>query len=165
MVFIENETQYNVKERIKNIIIWFILYKFYIQTHQYVPQIQRKCKSLSCVWLFVTPWTTQSLEFSRPEYWSGCLSLLQGIFPIQGLNPGLLHCRKILYQLSHQGSPRILEWVAYPFSRGSSWPRNQTRVSCISGGFFTDWAMREANRYRGKTRNSTKIKNLCIVTQ
>ena len=114
MVFIENETQYNVKERIKNIIIWFILYKFYIQTHQYVPQIQRKCKSLSCVWLFVTPWTTQSLEFSRPEYWSGCLSLLQGIFPIQGLNPGLLHCRKILYQLSHQGSPRILEWVACP---------------------------------------------------
>ena len=35
-----------------------------------------------------------------------------GVFP----NPGLLHCRQILYQLSHQGSPRILEWVAYPFS-------------------------------------------------
>ena len=32
------------------------------------------------------------------------LSLLQGIFPTQGLNPGLLHCRQILYQLSHQGS-------------------------------------------------------------
>ena len=46
--------------------------------------------------------------------------LLQGIFPTQGLNPGLLHCRWILYQLSHKGSPRILEWVAYPFSRGSS---------------------------------------------
>ena len=35
----------------------------------------------------------------------GCLSLLQGIFPTQGSNPGLLHCRQILYQLSHQGSP------------------------------------------------------------
>ena len=35
----------------------------------------------------------------------GSLSLLQGIFPIQGWNPGLLHCRQILYQLSHQGSP------------------------------------------------------------
>ena len=46
----------------------------------------------------------------------GSLSLLQGIFPTQGLNPGLLHCRPILYQLSHQGSPRILEWVAYPLS-------------------------------------------------
>ena len=35
----------------------------------------------------------------------GSRSLLQGIFPIQGLNPGLPHCRRILYQLSHQGSP------------------------------------------------------------
>ena len=62
----------------------------------------------------------------------------------QGLNPGLPHCRPILYQLSHKGSPRILEWVAYPFSSESSWPRNQTRVSCIAGGFFTNWAIREA---------------------
>ena len=73
----------------------------------------------------------------------GSLSLLQEIFPIQGSNPGLLHCRWILYQLSHKGSPRILEWVAYPFSCGSSWPRNQTGVSCIAGGFFTNWAIRE----------------------
>ena len=50
----------------------------------------------------------------------GILSLLQGIFPTQGLNPGLPHSRQILYQLSHNGSPRILEWAAYPFSRGSS---------------------------------------------
>ena len=42
------------------------------------------------------------------------LSLLPGIFPTQGLNPGLPHCWQILYQLSHKGSPRILEWVAYP---------------------------------------------------
>ena len=47
----------------------------------------------------------------------GSLSLLQGIFPTQGSNPGLPHCRQILYQLSHKGSPRILEWVACPFSR------------------------------------------------
>ena len=46
----------------------------------------------------------------------GCHTLLQGIFPTQGSNPGLLHCRWILYQLNHKGSPRILEWVAYPFS-------------------------------------------------
>ena len=73
-----------------------------------------------------------------------CLSLLQGIFPIQGSNPGLLHCRQILYQLSHKGSPRTLEWVAYPFSSGASWPRNGTGVSCIAGGFYTKWAAREA---------------------
>ena len=72
------------------------------------------------------------------------LSLLQGIFPTQGSNPGLPHCRWILYQLSHKGSPRILDWVAYPFSRGSSQPRNWTRVSCTAGRFFTNWATREA---------------------
>jgi len=66
-----------------------------------------------------------------------CYALLKGIFPTQGSNPGLPHCRWILYRLSHWGSPRILEWVAYPFSRGSSRPRNQTGVSLIAGRFFT----------------------------
>ena len=72
------------------------------------------------------------------------LHLEKGMFPTQGSNPGLPHCKQILYQLSHKGSPRILEWVAYPFCRGSSWSRNQTRVSCIAGRFFINWAMREA---------------------
>ena len=71
-----------------------------------------KWKSLSHVQLFATLWTIQSMEFSRPEYWS----LLQGIFSSQGSNPGLLHCRQILYQVSHKRRPRISEWVAYPFS-------------------------------------------------
>ena len=52
----------------------------------------------------------------------GSHSILQGIVPTQGSNPGLPHCRWILYQLSHKGSPRILERVAYPFSSGSSDP-------------------------------------------
>ena len=68
------------------------------------------------------------------------------IFPTQGLNPGLPHCRQILYQLSHKGSPRILEWVAYPFFSRSSWPRNQTGVSCIAGRFFTNSAIRELEK-------------------
>ena len=63
----------------------------------------------------------------------GCHSPLQRIFPTQGLNPGSPHCRWILYHLSHQGSTSILEWVAYTFSRGSSWPRDWTGVSCIAG--------------------------------
>ena len=67
----------------------------------------------------------------------GCCALLQGIFPTQGSNSGLSHCRQILYRLSHQGSPRILEWVAYPLSRGSSQPRDCTQVSCIASRFFT----------------------------
>ena len=68
----------------------------------------------------------------------GSLSLLQGIFPTQGSNPGVPHCRWILYQLSHMGSPRTLNQVAYPFSRGSSWPRTRTQVSSIAGRFFTN---------------------------
>ena len=85
---------------------------------------------------------TQGSNPGLPHYRK--ISLLQGIFPTQGLNPGLWHCRWILYCLSHQGSPWTLEWVAYSFSRGSSWPRDWTRVSWIAGGFFTSWATREA---------------------
>ena len=69
----------------------------------------------------------------------GDRSILQGIFLTQDQTQvGLPRCRQILYQLSHQGSPRILEWVAYPFSSGSSQPRNQTRVSCTAGRSFTN---------------------------
>ena len=44
----------------------------------------------------------------------GCHAVLQGNFPTQGWNPGLPNCRRILYHLSHQGSPRILEWWPIP---------------------------------------------------
>ena len=100
-----------------------------------------KWKSLRCVQLFATPWTW---NFLGQNTGVGSLSLLQGVFPTQGSNPSLPHCRQILYQLSQKGSPRILEWVAYPFSSRSPWPRNWTGVSFIAGGFFTNWAIREA---------------------
>ena len=61
----------------------------------------------------------------------GSLFPSQGIFPTQGFNPGLPHCRRIFFQLSHKGSPRIPKWVAYPFSSRSSPPRNRTRVSSL----------------------------------
>ena len=69
-----------------------------------------KCESLSHVWLSATPWTVAhqdplSMGFSRPEHWSGlsCPSLggKGGVFPTQGSNPGLLHCKQLLYYLSH----------------------------------------------------------------
>ena len=62
----------------------------------------------------------------------GSRPLPQGISPTQVSSPGLPHCSLILYLLSHQGSPRILEWVAWPFSSGSSRPRSGTRVSCTA---------------------------------
>ena len=46
-------------------------------------------------------------------------ALLQGIFLTQGWNPGLPHCRQILYHLSHQGSLRILEWVSLSIYQGN----------------------------------------------
>ena len=102
----------------------------------------------------------------------GSLSLLQRNFPTQESNPGLLHCRWILYQLSCLGSlikiaqscplsrvwffvtPWMIEsvefsrsgyceWVAFPFFRGSSKPRDWTQVSHTVVRFFTIWAIRE----------------------
>ena len=82
-------------------------------SHKLEMLVQVKCevkvKSLSCVQLFVTRWSVahqapQSMEFSSKSPGVGCHFLLQGIFPTQGLNPGLPHCRQILYQLSYKGS-------------------------------------------------------------
>ena len=69
----------------------------------------------------------------------GCHAFLQGIFPTQGWNLGLLPCKRILYCLSHQGSPRILEWVAYPFSRGSSPHRNSLLAELLGKPIHTLW--------------------------
>ena len=101
----------------------------------------KKFKDEQCWWVKFsqscpTLWTYSPWNSLSQNTGVGSLSFLQGTFPTQGSNPGLSHCRQFLYQLSHKGSPRILEWVAYPFSSGSSWPRNWTRVSCIAGGFF-----------------------------
>ena len=70
----------------------------------------------------------------------GSLSLLQGIFPTQGSNPGLPHCRGILYQLSHKGIPRMLDWVANPFSSGmqaDSLPTELSEKPCLIRGMYT----------------------------
>jgi len=115
-----------------------------------------KCCAVLCLVTQLCPTLCEPVDCSQPgssvhgdspdkNTGVGCYALLQGIFPTQGLNPGLPHCRWILYHLSHQGSPRILKWVAYPFSRESSWPSNWTSVSCIAGRFFTSWTTREAN--------------------
>ena len=66
-----------------------------------------------------------------------CYALLQGNFHTQESNPGLPHCRQILYQLSHKGSPRILEWIACHFCTRSSQLRIRTRVSCTTNRCFT----------------------------
>ena len=73
-----------------------------------------------------SPWNTPGQNTGVSS-----LSLLQEIFPTQGSNPGPPHCRQILYQLSHKGSPRILEWVAYPFSSGWIFPTQESNQGLL----------------------------------
>ena len=61
----------------------------------------------------------------------------------------LIFCNPMDYTVHEILQARILEWVAFPFSRGSSQPRDQTQVSRIAGGFFTSWATRETQEYWG----------------
>ena len=111
-----------------------------------------------------------------------CHAVLQGLIPTQGLNPCLLclmHCRQILYRWATRealmamsesrsvvsdslqphglytpwNSPGQNTGEAFPFSRGSSQPRNWIQVSCIAGGFFTSWATREALMAEGEPNN------------
>ena len=93
--------------------------------------MQEEVKSFSCVQLFVTLWTTQSMEFSRPEYWS------RWLFPSPGdlHNPGIEHRSPTLQADSlpaePPGKPKNTGVGSLSFSGGSSRPRNQTRVSCM----------------------------------
>ena len=110
---------------------------------------------------FVTPWTVAhqaplSMGFSRQEYWSGFHFILEGISDtaIKLASPafaGRFFTTEPLHLpgFSVHGilQARILERVAMPFSRGSSWPRNWTQVFCIAGRFFIIWATWEAHLY------------------
>ena len=86
-------------------------------------------KSLSHARLFATPWIVACTKLLRPWDFQakstgvGCRFLLQGIFPTQGSNPGLSHCRQTLYCLSHQGSPTRMN--EYPFISMKSLSRAQ----------------------------------------
>ena len=71
--------------------------------------VKVKMKALSRARFFVTPWTVAyhappCMGFPRQEYWSGLPLPSPEDLPDQGSNPGLLHCRQMLYRLSHQGS-------------------------------------------------------------
>ena len=69
----------------------------------------KKWKSLSHVRLFASPWLYSLCNSPGQNSGVGSLSILQQIFLTQGSNWGLLHCRRILYQLSYQGSPSSLK--------------------------------------------------------
>ena len=64
-----------------------------------------------------------------------------------GIQLCLILCDPMDYIVHGILQARTLEWVAIPFSRWSSQPRDRTQVSCIVGEFFTSWATREAQEY------------------
>ena len=82
----------------------------------------------------------------------GSLYLLQRVFPTQGSNPGLPHCGKILYQLSHKESPRILEWVAIPSPGDLPSPR----IEPGSPALQPDSLPTELSRKLSETKFTTK---------
>ena len=100
-----------------------------------------KWKSLSSIRLFATPWNS---PWNSPGQNAGVGSLLQGIFPTQGSNPGLPHCRQILYQLSYKGRLLWGEVERKCFSRGrciSPSVREERREShlYLEKGRFSLW--------------------------
>ena len=115
------------------------------------PPGKKCCAAVMCLFpqSFPTLWTTWTTARQVPLSMGilqartlevSCHAFLQGTSPTQGSNPGVSHCRWILYQLSHQGSPRTLEWVVYPFSRGTSWPRSWTRSPALQAdSLLTVW--------------------------
>ena len=127
---------------------WFCFIYIHTHTHTHIWYV---CMMLSdsVVLDSATPWCvahrtplSMGILQARILEWV-CHTLFQGIFPTQRSNPCLPQCRQILYFLGHQGRPRILEWVAYPFSRGTSQPKNRTR-SPVLQTFSTSWATRKA---------------------
>ena len=105
-----NKLQISVKKTIYNLDYGKELYILYLRrpltkkiTHTLTIGV---CKSLSHVQLYTTPWTDSRLlchwGFPGKNTGMGCHFLLQGIFLTQGSNPGLPHCRQILYHLRHQ---------------------------------------------------------------
>ena len=107
-------TLWNLKLRWQNILSRYgkTLHASLLQRSKALSSEKWKWKSFSHVGLFATPRVYSPWNSLGQNTGVGSLSLLWGILPTQGSNPGLLHCRRILYQLSHQGSPRILEWIA-----------------------------------------------------
>ena len=123
-----------------------------------------KWKSLGCVWLFATPWLYSTWKSPGQNTGVGSHSLLKGIFPIQGLNPGLPHCTRILYQLSHHGSHQVILEQAKNYTVNLvQWGINPVVVlwSRIFGFYFPgreELACHSCRR--GKKRNTTVFINL-----
>ena len=103
---------------------------------------KRKCKLLSHVRLFATPWTIQSMEFSRPEYWSGKPFPSPGDLPKSGIESRspTLHMDSLATEPQGKSKNTGVDSLSL-FQQ--IFPTQESNHSCIPGGFFTKWAIRE----------------------
>ena len=84
------------------VCVWLSPFAVHLNHHDIVNGLPWKWKSLSRVWLSATPWTIQSMKFSRPEYWNGYPFLSPGDLPNPGITTRFPHCRWIFFLLSLQ---------------------------------------------------------------
>ena len=87
------------------------------------------------------------MRFPRQEYWSGLPCLLSGNLPNPEIEPRSPASQAYSLLSEPPGKSKNTRVVAYPFSGGTSWPRNQTGVSCIASRFFTIWVTQKAQLY------------------
>ena len=137
---------------------WNLFFSFFLETEH-----GRVMKTLTMV--LNVGWILESLESESHSVKSGSLrphtlyilwnspnlntgmsslSLFQGIFPTQGLNSDLLHCRWILYHWATREGQEYRSGYPIPSPADLPNPGIELGVSCIAGGFFTNWAIREA---------------------
>ena len=103
----------------KHSTIWYVYITFLslfltMRAALFISQCLAQCTKVKVAQLCLTlcnPMDCIGLNSPGQNTGVGSLSLLQGIFPTQGSNPGVLHCRQILYQLSHKGTIFFKSWI------------------------------------------------------
>ena len=123
---------------------WFPKGSVKCRKHSHSNCLYWKWNLLSCVQLFATSWTIQVHGILQARILEWVAFPSQGDLPHLGIEPRSPALQMDSLPDEPQGKPKNTGVVAYPFSSGSFWPRNWTGVSCIAGGFFANWAMREA---------------------
>ena len=127
-------------------MVYFSSLYFIRVCHSVMSDWEKEMATNSSILAWRIPWTEEpdglpSMGLHRVGHdWSD----LAAAAPLTLCNP--MDCSPPGSSLHGNLQARILEWVASPFSRGSSWPRDQTWVSCIAGRCFTVWDIREAPR-------------------
>ena len=129
----------------REIRVFVTLLKFYTLNFIYRKQKKEKIIYLkmltTSIFIIAKDWKTTKILVIKSTGQIWYMYCLGWRVKVKVAQTFLTLCDPVDYTVHGILQVRILEWVAFPFSRGSSWPRNWTRVTCIAGRFFTNWAM------------------------